>query len=120
MHHKQEDFAALFIGKGAARRTDPRESHISAHVGALRRAKARREVLAAYAFPRNYLGMTDAEAERRSGIRNAWKRCSELLADGLIEKSSTVTGDHGTPVRVCRLTDDGEDVLDQLNGVNLP
>lgn len=108
-----------------ARRTDPSNSLKAASDKALgeRRYSQRLRVLHAYCHhddtytydPQDTLNtgsplfrpcLTDEEAGELCSVRNAHKRVSELLKDGLLHKVGDVNV-HGTPCRLCAPTQQG-------------
>lgn len=69
-------------------------------------------------------GLTDAEAEQLSGVRHAWKRCSDLRKWGYIapvvgQDGEIVTrqGPSGRAQQVCKITAEGWRMLETV-GVN--
>lgn len=65
-------------------------------------------------------GEADLPLAEWDGIPGAWKRCSELAADGLIRQATVIDGKTETPLtrkgsRVWIITDDGLKALDQLD-----
>lgn len=82
------------------RTTDPITSQIAARAVSYRTGTQKARLLQAYLSEPE--GLTDDEAGMRVGLPQAWKRCSDLRNDGVIEPVGTRPGLHGTPVMVCR------------------
>lgn len=117
-----------------ARNTDPRNSKIAAaskQLSRLRHTK-RLQLLSAYCdhwqsrCHGHYqwceddkfcapLGITDEEAGELAEMKEAHKRSSELLRDGLIRKVGDLK-QNGTPARVCVPTMKGFRVWKKMNG----
>lgn len=59
------------------------------------------------------LGLTDEEATTRAGIeRGGWKRCSDLRRLGFVTPTGeTRIASSGIEQRVCRITEEGLEVL---------
>lgn len=84
-----------------ARTTDPSTSARAAESVSYRAGTAKARLLAEYRKAGSG-GLTDDEAGLRAGLASgAWKRCSDLRADGAIVPIGETMGRHGTPVRVC-------------------
>jgi hypothetical protein len=83
-----------------ARNDDPDTSVLAARHVSYRSGSQKARLLEQY---RSYpSGLTDEEASELAGIKNGWKRCSDLRNDGRIERIGTTTGDAGEKVMVCR------------------
>jgi len=92
-----------------ARSSDPATSKISALIP---RENQRMRVLRSYAHG----PLTDEEAGEWSGVRGAWKRCSELRQLGLIVTSGTTRDSStGSAMQVCRITGAGMIEVEGLN-----
>ena len=83
-----------------ARVSDPETSHAAAKAVAYRTGTQKARLLQAYLEAPE--GLTDEEAGIRVGLPQAWKRCSDLRNDGVIESVGVKDGPHGTPVMVCK------------------
>lgn len=86
--------------RALARVSDPETSHAAARAVSYRTGTQKARLLAAYLDAPE--GLTDDEAGMRAGLPQAWKRCSDLRSDGVIEPTGVKDGPHGTPVMVCR------------------
>ena len=83
-----------------ARSTDPSTSSRAAEHVAYKVGSYKARLLAVYRA--NPDGLTDDEAGLLAGLpAGAWKRCSDLRADGAIVVVGEKQGRHGTPVRIC-------------------
>jgi hypothetical protein len=90
---------------GRYRSTDPATSAQGAADVAVRAGGQKARLLAAYAAHPG--GLLDEEAAAHAGLQHTgfWKRCSELLADGLIaDTGRTRVTSQGSPGRVCIAT----------------
>jgi hypothetical protein len=85
-----------------ARVSDPLTSKVAAMAVAYRTGTQKARLLEAYRLEPE--GLTDDEAGIRVGLPHAWKRCSDLRNDGMIEPVGVKPGPHGTPVMVCRVS----------------
>ncbi len=84
-----------------ARSTDPTTSTRAAESIVYRVGSHKARLLAEYVRVAP-AGLTDDEAGDLAGLPNgAWKRCSDLRADGVIVPIGEKQGTHGTPVRIC-------------------
>lgn len=86
-----------------ARSTDPSTSSRAAEHVAYKVGSHKARLLAEYR--KHPMGLTDDEAAAAAGLpAGAWKRCSDLRADGAISVVGEKMGRHGTPVGICAVT----------------
>jgi len=102
----------LFSGKGGARASDPRTSHQAATKFQSGRVTAKMRLLAAY---EQRGSMSDEDAGSHADVKTAHKRISELVREGYLKKVGEERGPYGTDVRICGLTQDGEELADRLS-----
>jgi hypothetical protein len=107
-----EDFSALFIGKGGARSSDPRTSKEAAKKFTAGRVTAKMRLLAVYD---EHGSLSDELAGVHAEVKGAHKRISELIREGYVHQVGEERGPHGTDVRICGLTADGDELAERLN-----
>lgn len=118
----QQTFDELERDTAPARHMDPPTSHAAAK-SPFRRNSQRHILLTCYglAWDRrdetHHSGMTDEEAANVAGIHRGcpWKRCSELREMLLIVPTGeTRESSLGADQQVCRITQKGQAILDQM------
>tara|TARA_Y100001937_G_scaffold44945_2_gene63184 strand:- start:3898 stop:4455 length:558 start_codon:yes stop_codon:yes gene_type:complete len=102
----------LLWGRGGARSSDPRTSKEAAEKFTAERVTAKMRLLAAYD---EHGPQSDEQAGMHASVRGAHKRISELIREGYLSQVGEERGPHGTDVRVCALTPDGEELAERLN-----
>lgn len=96
-----------------ARAGDPDTSHAAARSVRLRSGTQKARLLLAYL---HHGLLTDADAGRIVGLREAHKRCADLRNDGLVQRTDTVRDeDTGEQVMRCGLTQEGIEVARHLD-----
>jgi len=90
------------------RMSDPETSEQAARSVTIRAGSQKAKLLACYEA-HWFGGLTDEEAGELAGLPHAWKRCSDLRREGLIEPRDGVTrlSSFGEAQRVCLITEAG-------------
>lgn len=113
-----------------ARASDPATSRDAAAASVRKAGTIAHRLLRVYRAARHDLGMgrglTDAEVSARANLPTAWRRCSDLRSDGLIESIGplhepgpvvTRLAPSGMRQQVCRITAAGLAELDRLDAL---
>lgn len=89
--------------------TDPETSELAAQPVKMRAGSQKARLLACYET-RWFAGLTDEEAGKMAGLPRAWKRCSDLRREGLIETRKWIIrrSSFGRVQRVCFITEAGK------------